>query len=264
MRVKIYILTDMEGISGIWRPEQVQKGTSEYERGRRLLCEDVNAAIAGAFDGGATEVVVLDGHGDGNNFILEVMDDRAIYETVKSSLEVMPSLDETFSGLIQVGCHAMAGTLNAFLDHTQSSTTWFNLYINGRRFGEIGQAGAYAGAFGVPVIMVTGDKAACDEAQSFFGDIEVVAVKVGLGRNKAKCIAPKMAQKMIYDAAVRAVQRAKSGEFKPLILENPIEMRLELCRSDYADEYAARPGVERVDARTVRKIIKSAKEIYYW
>lgn len=262
--MKIYVLTDMEGISGIWRPEQVQKGTPEYERARKLLCQDVNSAVAGAFDGGAEEVVVLDGHGSGDNFILEMLDERAVYETVKSPLEVMPSLDESFSGLIQVGCHAMAGTLNGFLDHTQSSISWFNLYINGRKFGEIGQAGAYAGAFGVPVIMVTGDKAACEEARSFFGEIELVAVKEGLGRNKARCIAPKQAHKMIHDAAVRAVQRAKSGEFKPFILEKPIEMKLELCRSDYADAYAARPGVERLDARTVRKIIESAKEIYYW
>ncbi|MEM1997775.1 MAG: M55 family metallopeptidase [Candidatus Bathyarchaeia archaeon] len=262
--MKIYVLTDMEGISGIWRPEQVQKGNPEYERSRKLLCEDVNAAVRGAFEGGATEVVVLDGHGDGNNFILELLDNRAIYETVKSPLEVMPSLDENFSGLMQVGCHAMAGTLNGFLDHTQSSISWFNFYVNGRKFGEIGQAGAYAGAFGVPVIMVTGDKAACEEARTFFGDIEVVAVKEGLGRNKAKCIAPERAHEMIHDAAVRAIRRAKSGEFKPFILEAPIEMRLELCRSDYADEYAARPGVERLDARTLRKTIRSAREIYYW
>jgi D-amino peptidase len=262
--MKIYILTDMEGVSGIWRPEQVQKGCPEYEKARVLLCEEVNSAVAGAFDGGATEVVVLDGHGGGDNFILEMLDERAVYETVKSPLEVMPSLDKTFSGLIQIGCHAMAGTLNAFLDHTQSSVSWFNLYINGRKFGEIGQAGAYAGAFGVPVIMVSGDSAACKEARDFFGDIELVAVKEGLGRNRAKCIAPKRARKMVHDASMRAVQRARIGAFKPFILETPIEMKLELCRSDYADEYAARPGVERLDARTVRKIVKSAREIYYW
>lgn len=262
--MKIYILTDMEGISGIWRPEQVQKGNPEYEKARRLLCEDVNSAIAGAFDGGAEEIVVLDGHGSGDNFIMEILDERAVYETVKNPLEVMPSLNESFSGLIQIGCHAMAGTLNGFLDHTQSSISWFNLYVNGRKFGEIGQAGAYAGAFGVPVIMVTGDKAACEEARRFFGEIELVTVKEGLGRNKARCISLKQAHKMIYDAAARAVQRVRSGEFKPFILEAPIEMKLELCRSDYADEYATRPGVERLDARTVRKIIKSAKEIYYW
>jgi len=262
--MKIYILTDMEGISGIWCPEQVQKGQPEYEQGRRLLCQDVNAAIAGAFEGGATEVVVLDGHGGAPHFLLEMMDPRATYETVKNHLEVMPSLDETFGGLMQVGCHAMAGTLNGFLDHTQSSREWFNLSINGRRFGEIGQAGAYAGAFGVPVILVTGDKAACEEAREFFGGIELVAVKEGLGRNKARCIAPEKAHQMIREAARRAVQRRLAGEFKPFMLEPPIEMRLELYRSDYADAMAARPGVERLDARTVRKVISSAKEIYLW
>ncbi|MBS7610930.1 M55 family metallopeptidase [Candidatus Bathyarchaeota archaeon] len=262
--MKIYIITDMEGISGIWRPEQVQKGHPEYEKARRLLCEDVNSAIAGAFDGGATDIVVLDGHGGGDNFILEMLDERATYETVKNSLEVMPSLDGSFNGLMQVGCHAMAGTLNGFLDHTQSSTSWFNFYVNGRKFGEIGQAGAYAGVFGVPVIMITGDKAACEEARSFFGNIELVSVKEGLGRNRAKCISPKLAHKMIHDAAMKAVQHIKTGAFKPFILKPPIEMKLELCRSDYADEYATRPGVQRLDARTVRKMIENPREIYCW
>jgi len=262
--MKIYIATDMEGISGIWCPEQVQMGSVQYEAARRLLCADVNAAIAGAYDGGATEVTVLDGHGGGINFILEMMDSRAQYETVKNILEVMPSLDETFSGLMQVGCHAMAGTRNGFLDHTQSSASWFNFYLNGRRCGEIGQAGAYAGAYHVPVILVTGDRAACAEAQEFFGDIEVVAVKEGLGRNKARCLAPECAHQRIREAAARAVQRARSGEFTPWVLQPPIEMRLELYRSDYADGFETNPSVERLDARTVRKVIQSAKEIYRW
>jgi len=262
--MKIYIVTDMEGVSGIWRPEQVQKGHSEYEAARKSLCEDVNAAIAGAFYGGATEIIVLDGHGGGDNFLLDVMDARAVYETVKNTREVMPSLDATFGGVMQIGCHAMAGTLNGFLYHTQSPASLFNFYLNGRRCGEIAQVGAYAGASGVPVILVTGDKAACDEAREFFGDIELVAVKEGLGRNKAKCLPPGRARQMIREAAARAVQRAKAGEFKPWVVEPPIEMKLELCRTDYADDLAARPGVERLDARTVRKIIHSAKEVYLW
>ncbi len=158
----------------------------------------------------------------------------------------------------------MAGTLNGFLGHTQSSTSWFNFYVNGRKFGEIGQAGAYAGAFGVLVIMTTGDGVACEEARSFFGNIELVSVKEGLGRNRAKCTSPKLAHKMIHDAAMRAIQRIETGVFKPFILKPPIEMKLELCRSDYADEYATRPGVERLDARTVRKVIKNSREIYHW
>ncbi|MCC6443110.1 MAG: M55 family metallopeptidase [Armatimonadetes bacterium] len=262
--MKIYISTDMEGISGINMIEQVQIGSAPYEAARKLLCDDINVAIAGAYDGGATEVVVLDGHGGGQNLRLEMMDSRAKYETVKNTLEVMPSLDHTFGGLILVGCHAMAGTLNGFLDHTQSSASWFNFYVNGRKCGEIGQEGIYAGHFRVPVVMVTGDKAACKEGLEFFKGIEAVAVKEGLGRNRAKCLVPERAHEMIRESAARAVRRAKAGEFSPWALEPPIEIKLELYRSDYADPFETNPAVERLDARTVRKVIQSGREIFHW
>ncbi|GAH84289.1 unnamed protein product, partial [marine sediment metagenome] len=123
--MKIYILTDMEGISGIGRREMVMadEGGQHYQYGRKCLTEDINAAVAGAFDGGATDVVVNDGHGGGRHLILEEADPRALYERPVSGYHLMPSLDESFDGLFVVGAHAMAGTIDAFLDHTQSSAT---------------------------------------------------------------------------------------------------------------------------------------------
>jgi len=256
--MRIYILCDMEGSSGIWRPEQVRPDAPQYVQGRELLLADVNAAIAGAFEGGASQVVVCDTHGGGAHFLLERMDERARYET-PTAASAMPSLDESFAGLILTGHHAMAGTLNGFLDHTMDSSRWFCFRINGQPVGEIGMEAAHAGHFGVPLLMVSGDEAACQEAERMFPGIVTVAVKRGLGRNCAHCLAPAAAREMIRQGAAEALRRA--GSLKPWRLDPPIELELTYYRSDYADQAAALPGVERVDARTVRRVVGSAMEV---
>ena len=259
MGIKIYILTDMEGISGVREPFQCDREHPEWQRARRLLVGDVNAAIAGAFDGGAEEVLVSDGHGGGFNFILEEMDPRARYERPNGARDCLPGLDESFSGVFQIGAHAMAGTLGGFLDHTQSSVRWFEYRINGRPCGEIGQVGAIAGYYGVPVLLVTGDRAACEEARAFFGEIETVAVKEAISRNRARCLHPRWAQELIRQAAKRAVGLV--GKIEPWRLEPPIEVTLTYTRQDYADEVARNPGVERLDARTVRKVVQRGIDV---
>ena len=256
--MKIYILCDMEGASGIWQPEQVQRGTPEYNIARDLLMADVNAAVAGAFDGGATEAVVCDTHGGGTHFLLEKMDERAAYETPALG-SPMPSLDESFAGLILTGHHAMAGTLNGFLDHTMDSSAWFCFKINGRAVGEIGMETAHAGHFGVPLIMVAGDEAACREAEAQFPGIVTAAVKRGLGRNRAWCLPPKKARALIRKGAAAAVRKAR--RLKPWRLKPPIELELTLYRSDYADRAAGKPDVTRVNARTLRKTVPTADVI---
>jgi D-amino peptidase len=255
---KIYVLCDMEGTSGLWRPEQVQRENSAYAEGRELLCADVNAAIAGAFDGGADAVVACDTHGGGPNFLLEKMDPRATYETPAMG-SLMPGLDRSFAGLILTGHHAMAGTLNGFLDHTMDSGSWYNYYINGRKVGEIGIETAFAGHFDVPLIMVTGDEAACAEGRRQFPGIVTAAVKVGLGRNKARCMHPERARELIRAKAAEAVKKAE--RLRPWKIKLPATLALEVYRSDQADGTAARPGVERLNARAVRKQIKSALDI---
>jgi len=259
MSTKIYIMTDMEGISGVREPFQCDRKHPEWQTARRLLVDDVNAAIAGAFEGGADEVLVSDGHGGGFNFILEEMDPRATYERPKGAHDYLTGLDETFSGVFQVGAHAMAGTLGGFLDHTQSSVRWFEYRINGRPCGEIGQVGAGAGYYGVPILLVTGDRAACEEAQAFFGEIETVAVKEAISRNRARCLHPQQARELIRQAAKRAVGLA--GKIEPWRLEPPIEVTLTYTRQDYADQVAHNPCVERLDARTVRKVVQRGIDV---
>jgi len=256
--MKIYLLCDMEGTSGIWRREQTDSSSAHYQQGRELLMADVNAAIRGAYEGGASEILVCDTHGGGPNFLIEKMDPRPRYETPSES-SPLPSIDETFAGLILTGHHAMAGTLNGFLDHTQSSASWFDYQINGESYGEIGQETAYAGHWGVPLIMVTGDEAACAETQRQFAGAVTVAVKRALGRNRACCLHPEKARELIRQGAAEAVGKARM--LKPWRLVAPITLELTYYRTDMADSAAARPGNERVGARTVRRVVQSAAEV---
>jgi D-amino peptidase len=256
--MRIYLLCDMEGTSGIWRREQTDGSSPHYQQGRDLLMADVNAAIDGCYEAGATELVVCDTHGGGPNFLIERMDPRPWYET-PNEFSPLPSIDESFDGLILMCHHAMAGTQGAFLDHTQSSTHVFDYRINGDSYGEIGQETAYAGHFGVPLIMVTGDEAACAETQRQFPGTVTVAVKRALSRSHACCLHPERARELIRNGAVEAVRKAKT--LKPFRPATPITLELTCYRTDMADAAAARPGNERVGPRTVRRVVQTAKQV---
>ncbi len=259
--MKIYILADMEGISGIRDPGQVLPDSREYEHGRKLLIAEINAAVKAAFEGGATEVVVNDAHWKGLQIRMDQMDERAIYET-NTAGRLMPSLDASFRGVILLGHHAKAGTMNAFLDHTMSPDEWFSFSINGKEVGEIGLEAAYAGHFNVPVIAISGDEAACKEAQELLEDIECAVTKWGLGRHRARCLPTSQAHGLINAAirnALKSVNRFRP--YQPLL---PAILSLTVTRTDRADGLMSLPGMERVDARTVQKKIRSFQDIRMW
>jgi len=262
--MKIYIETDMEGISGIRRGDQgfVNPGTSNYKIGQRLLTADVNAAIEGALEAGAGEIVVNDGHGGGTHILAEELHPQAKLESPVSGRgkHYAPSLNKTFSAVFVIGAHAMAGTEKAFLDHTQSSTDWYNYYLNGKKYGEIGQGAVVAGHYNVPVVLVTGDLAATIEAKKLLGkEIEVVAVKEGLSRNTAKSIHPSKAYQLIKKAALTSL--SKIDRIKPLKLKLPIEIKLEFQRTELADDYEGKPNIKRIDSRTIVCKVKRQLDI---
>lgn len=264
MGMKIYILCDMEGISGIRLAREVDRleGGADYQRGRELMMRDINAAIGGCRDGGATEVVVCDTHSGGGQLLIERMDERAIYELPTPSC-MMPSLDESFAGVILLGHHARAGTLDGFLDHTMNSRRWFEYRINEKVVGEIGIEAAYAGHFGVPVIMVSGDAATAVEARGLLGaDLPCAVVKWGIGRQRARCLPLGQAHELIRSAAASAMRSAGQREaFSPSV---PATCRLTVYRSDMADDLACGEGVTRVNARTVEKTVDSLRDIRCW
>ena len=251
--MKIYIMSDMEGVSGIHCAEYVRPSERQYAEGRRMLTADINAAVEGALEGGATEVYVSDTHGGADHFLVEDLHPAAIVD--HASANWWGELDDTFDGVFMTCAHAMAGTQNAFLDHTQSSTTVYNFLLNGRRVGELGQFACMVGHFGVPVVLATGDRAACEEAREFFPGVETAEVKWARSRNRAVCLSLEKAHELIRQAAARAV--GLCDKVKPFVVKTPIEVTWEWHRADFADGHAARRGVERIGPRTTRLTVDS-------
>lgn len=257
--MKLYIMTDMEGISGIHLMSQVKKEfPADYAYGKRMLTEEINFVVDTLFRLGADEIVVRDGHMGGYNINLSEMDGRAVYEP--PCFQALSMLDETFDGLIILGQHSKAGTLNGFLDHTINSMEWFSYKINGIEVGEIALTAVRASARGVPVIAVIGDLKAAEEAQALFGkdNVSCAVVKAGVGRNWADCLPLDQARKAIAKALAEAVTRI--GKVKPYQPVLPADLELTFYRSDFADRYNGRSDWQRKDARTVSKTVSSFRE----
>ena len=222
---KIYIVTDLEGASGVYKFTQTREcQTTELGRdAMAYLMGDIAAVVRGLRDGGATEIVVLDGHG-AQAFVPHLMEPGAKYITGLPRPGPLTELDDSFVGLVQLGCHAMMGTLDGVLHHTQSSKTENRYWYNGVESGELAQCAAIAGHYNVPTIMVTGDEAACRESRKFFGDTCVtVAVKRGLSREAAVLYPFPETRQALYKAARRAM--AAIPKCKPYKLTLPIKVK---------------------------------------
>jgi D-amino peptidase len=250
--MKILIADDMEGITGVVSWNHVDPKHAEYARFRKLMVADVNAAVRGALAGGADEVVVSDGHSSATNIPIEDLDPRARLNTGSPSyLSMVQGVDQGVDGLLLVGYHARAGMLNAILCHTWTDEIT-NVWLNGRETGEIGLNGSLAGWFGVPVLMISGCRAACAEAAGWFEAIEQAVVKTASGRYAAECLPPAVTSPLIEAAAQRAVSALKAGQgTKPARVEAPVTIRLEFHHAGQADQAALVPGCVRVDGRTV-------------
>lgn len=249
--MKIYVLTDMEGVGGVVNRSQVSVGNAAYEKAREWLTLEVNAAVTGAIEGGASEVVVLDGHGANSacNMLYERLRPGAWYIQGTPWMKYLPELDGSFDGLFHVGAHAMAGTPGAVLEHTMSSGAWVEMRINGKPTGEIGLCAAVAGEFDVPFVLVTGDDKACREAAEISPGIECAVVKEGISRHCAKLVPMAEVHGFIEKSARQAVQRAKT--IRPVKIEPPVEISIEYLRNDMVDNIREREGVLKVGPRTV-------------
>ena len=258
--MKIYISTDLEGISGVCIFEQTRERTSPlYQEARRLLMRDINAAVQGCLDAGAAEVVVLDGHGGGFNFVPELMHPGACYVTGVQRPRAACGLDDTFDGAMLLGYHAMNGVETGVLHHTQSSKAESKYWYAGRESGEIAQSALIMGHYGVPVIMVTGDEACCAEAKEFLGDeVVTVAVKEGYSRESAKIIPPPRAHEMLREGAAQAVRNADNC--KPYSIEFPTTVRVQFGGKETADGMKFQKA-KRLDDLTFEAVIDSPLEV---
>jgi D-amino peptidase len=249
--MKILIATDMEGITGVTTWDQVTPGHPEYARFRRQMTEDANAAIRGAYDAGAEEVIVADGHWNGSNILIEELDVRARLNTGSPSpFSMMQGIDESVEGVIFIGYHARNGSPHAILDHTWSSKTVANIWLNNILTGEYGLNAAVAGHFGAPIIMVSGDQTACAQVTELLGDVETAVIKQASARFAAECLAPTVTQEMICVSAKRAVQRLAEGDSpEPFLLDLPITVTVEFFASDMADRASLIPFTKREGTR---------------
>jgi D-amino peptidase len=251
--MKVLIAADMEGVSGVVDWEQVIPGHGEYDRFRRLMTGDVNAAIRGAFEAGAVEVIVTDGHHHNRNLLLEELDPRVrLNSGGPTPLAMVQGVDDNgIEAVLFIGYHARAGAHPAILDHTWALSVT-NLWLNGQLVGEIGLNAAVCGHFGVPVVMISGDQTATAEAVELLGEIEVAVVKQARGQRAAECLPPERAQQKIYEAVVRAVNRVKAGHVSPPFqLEPPLTVTVEFAQSIMSDRAAVMPGANRLGDRKV-------------
>jgi len=260
--MRIYISTDMEGISGISSPDYVLKDGRFWSVGQRLLTNDINAAVRGCFDGGADEVIVADVHSNWGNMLVEELDPRALYIVGTPHQPRFPFLDKSVDGMILLGYHAMAGTLRANLEHTMSSATWHCFKVNGVPYGELGIDAEIAAESGVPVIMSSGDDKLCEEAHAWLGNIETAMVKQGLGRQSALCLAPKRGNEVVYAHAKRAVERLAAGEkFAMPAIPSPANVAITYKMMPDADA-ANVFGTIRLDGYTVETPYNKLSEMY--
>src|SRR5690242_16199405 len=205
--MRVLIMSDMEGVSGIVTWSQVTGGEKMYDEGRVLYTEEINAAVRGAKAAGATEIVAVDCHGAGgdwsfNSYVPELLDPDVEWVAHHTWSRYVDLLEQGCDAVLLVGMHARAGTADGVLCHTISTTTWRNLWFNDDLVGESGINAALCGHYGCPVLLVTGDEAVVQETKELLGDgLTTVAVKRGLSRYSARQIPPVRARQMIEAGA---------------------------------------------------------------
>jgi len=253
--VRVHVISDMEGVAGIVKWQQTTGGEKPYDEGRVLYTEEINAAVRGAKAAGATEIVVMDCHGAGgaydfNSLVPELLDPACEYVVQQEWTEYTAFLESGCDAALFVGMHAMAGTADGVLSHTVSGQAWQNLRFNGRLVGETGINAALCGNWGVPVLLVTGDRAVCTEARELLGErLTTVEVKEGLGRFSARMQTPARARQLIEEGARRALSDLKS--VAPYDPGRPCEIEIDFTTPDRLREYVHRRDVEVTGPRSI-------------
>jgi len=250
--MRVYISVDMEGVAGVVHEDQTDpiesRHAGDYNRFRRLMTNEANAAIAGALEAGAKAVLVNDSHWLMRNLLAEELDPAAeLLSGGPKRLSMIEGIDGGFDAAMFIGYHARAGTRNATIDHTYTSRV-YDARINGEPVGELALNAAMAGVHGVPVALVSGDQALAAEARALLGkDIETVVVKQAVGRFAAKSLAPALACERIRAGAASALRR-KHPAFQ---ISPPIRLEVDFALTQMADMAELVPGSVRKGGRTL-------------
>lgn len=258
--LKVYISADMEGVVGVVTGDQLGPGGFEYGRFREFMTAEVNTAIEAARAMGATEIVVSDSHGNGENLLIEQLPaDIQLVRSWPRPLMMMEGIDETFDAAIFIGYHASTTNLEGVRAHTISSANLTAVRLNGVEMMEASINAAIAGDFGVPVVMISGDDATVEEAQRVVGDMEGAVLKWNYGFHSARTIMPEAANELIGERVRAALGRL--DEFEPYRMEGPVELEISFKNYMPAELMAYLPMVERVDAHTIRFVGSDMTEI---
>jgi D-amino peptidase len=251
--VDVLISVDLEGVAGIATRQQLHAGGHDYGTARALMTAEANSAIVGAFDGGATAVVVNDSHGPGDNLVGEQLDRRAEYVVGDPKpLDMLQEATPATAVVLFVGYHAGAADPTGVLGHTYSGGAFADVRLNGRSIGEAHLNALVAASVGVPIGLVTGDDVICAAATEAFPGVVTVPVKRALGRTAARTMHPVAAREAITAGAARAVTNAATGKLQPIPVPDRLVIEAEL-RFNGAAELAGRvPGTERIGPRTLR------------
>ena len=259
--MKLFLSTDFEGVSGIVAWEQIIEGNSEYEQGRRLLTNEVNAVISGALEGGAKEFVINDSHHYMRNLHPQELLGQAMLITGKHKpMYMMEGLDSSFDGVCFVGYHGSIGAERAVLSHTYNPGAIWEVRMNADVVGESAINALVATHFNVPIIFISGDEVTVQEAQNIAPNAEKVVVKQSLGRFAAAHIHPTIACEMLLRGASRAVRHVK--EMHPPVFTRPVSLEVTFLVADMAEMALWVRGVERVGPRTVTIRSEDLLELY--
>ncbi len=258
--VRVYISVDMEGIAGVVSPEQLGPGGFEYQKAREWMTAETLAAIAGAREAGATEFVVSDSHGNGQNLLIDLFPaDVRVVRSWPRPLGMMEGIDSTFDAVLFIGYHASTNNPAGVRAHTFSSAHLASVELNGRPLMEAGVNAAIAGRYGVPVVMMSGDDIAIAEARTQIGDIEGAVVKRAISFHAANTMTPAAAQALVRAKAKAGVARRAS--LKPMVVTTPV--RLDITFKNYrpAEVLAYLPFVQRMTSHGIRVMAKDMIEV---
>lgn len=247
--MKIFISADIEGISGVVSTSQIYPNGSDYNRARMLMTEEVNAAIEGAIEAGADEIVVNDSHGPMTNILIESLNPVANLITgTPKKLGMMEGIDSTFDAAIFIGYHSRMNS-GGVLCHTYHGGVNTNISVNGRNSGEFYINACVAGYFNVPVILVSGDNVLSDEVKEINNKIDTVIVKNANGRYAAKCTVPSKSHRIIIERVAEAIKKTKC--ISAVKINEPVDMKMTFINSGLAEVASIMPGTKLIEPNTI-------------
>ncbi len=259
-KINLFISFDLEGISGVTSWKEMRKDSPDLLRIRRIATQEVNSAIRGARNSGLEigEILICDSHASGENLLIDELEPGInLIKGTQRNYYMMEGLNQDFDIVFFIGYHSMVGTEAGMMDHTYSSSSIYNIKINGIYVGESEINAGIAGHYGVPLGLVSGDDKLAKEIEKFFGhNVETVITKYSISRFCARCRHPADVQKEIELKAQRAVK--KINKLKPFKFKYPINAEIEILNSLLGDAIKSLPGLKRISAR---KFVFKSKDI---